>query len=271
MEDLLDIIQHRQTSRTFDGRKVTGKTRKELQSFIDEHSDGPFGSEVRVKLMDTSNAGKLGTYGVIKGSHTFIVGSVKQGELCYEDHGYVLQKILLKVYDIGLAGCWLGGTYSKSVFADRMKLRKKEVLPAVIAIGKPTTGPNIANKVLRTACGSDNRKPWSKLFFNGSMNTPLTKKHAGKYRKVLDAVRLTPSALNFQPWRVIKKKDAYHFYLKPSLQVSPLYKMLQHVDLGISICHFDLSASQLKLEGKWLTKDPGLCELEYIATWKEKE
>jgi len=40
---------------------------------------------------------RFGTYGFIKNAQNFIVGAVKPGERHWEDYGYVLEKIILKM------------------------------------------------------------------------------------------------------------------------------------------------------------------------------
>jgi hypothetical protein len=46
---------------------------------------------------------------------------------------------------------------------------------------------------------------------------------------------------------------------------------LQRIDIGIAMCHFELSAMELGLQGQWVLADPGLQALpeltEYIVSW----
>ncbi len=86
----------------------------------------------------------------------------------------------------------------------------------------------------------------------------------------LECVRIGPSASNKQPWRIVRNGDAFHFYLSRT----PRYEMiknikLQNIDMGIAMCHFELSARELGLDGGWKVRDPGIPagDREYIATW----
>ena len=94
----------------------------------------------------------------------------------------------------------------------------------------------------------------------------------------LEMVRLGPSASNRQPWRVVKGGEKWHFYLQrsPGYQERRLVKLyttadLQRIDMGIAMCHFELTLKELGLEGKWVVEDPSSVEgdgfLEYSATW----
>jgi hypothetical protein len=113
------------------------------------------------------------------------------------------------------------------------------------------------------------------LFFDGNMGTPLSKELAGDYAVPLESVRLGPSASNNQPWRVVypRQQRAFHFYLKrtPGYNKFNGNMDLQLVDMGISMCHFELSAREKGLAGMWAVAKPDLDmgDAEYIATWKE--
>jgi hypothetical protein len=67
--------------------------------------------------------------------------------------------------------------------------------------------------------------------------------------------RLSPSASNLQLWRIIKEKDKdifYFFIQRSRYSKSSLGKLdLQFVDMGIALCHFDISNSELNQSGKW--------------------
>jgi hypothetical protein len=91
-------------------------------------------------------------------------------------------------------------------------------------------------------------------------------------------VRWAPSASNKQPWRIVKDGNLWHFYLQrtrsypPSL-ASKLLKIadLQRVDMGIAMCHFDLTAKELGLIGKWTIQELAIEKpdelTEYTLSW----
>ena len=95
-------------------------------------------------------------------------------------------------------------------------------------------------------------------------------------------VRLGPSASNKQPWRVIQEDHAFHFYVQrtPGYRDSLLQRMLrvedlQRVDLGIAMCHFELTARELGLRGRWAAQEPKLETpdplTEYTISWVGEE
>jgi hypothetical protein len=127
--------------------------------------------------------------------------------------------------------------------------------------------------------GSDSRLPWADLFSEAGSGAPLTPESAGAYAGPLEMVRLAPSASNRQPWRVVQDGEAHHFCLERSPGYGPgslpfrVMGMadLQRVDLGIAMCHFDLSAREAGLPGEWEVRDPSpevTARIgEYVATW----
>ena len=44
---------------------------------------------------------------------------------------------------------------------------------------------------------------------------------------------------------------------------------LQNVDMGIAMCHFDLSARELGFTGEWNVNDPQIKSdgMEYVVSW----
>jgi len=79
-------------------------------------------------------------------------------------------------------------------------------------------------------------------------------------------VRLAPSALNMQPWRIIKDNDSYHFYANG-------LKDYSKIDMGIALCHFHLSCIENNLNGDFnyidSVKDK-YDNLTYILSWTAK-
>jgi nitroreductase len=128
---------------------------------------------------------------------------------------------------------------------------------------------------------ANRRLPMEQMFFTGTFGNPLTTEAAGLYAQPLEMVRWAPSASNKQPWRIIRIGDAWHFYLqrtkgygKGTLLFSILRLAdLQRVDMGIAMCHFELTARSLGLHGRWIVEDPKLKipeNTEYTVSWINK-
>ena len=83
--------------------------------------------------------------------------------------------------------------------------------------------------------------------------------------EALEAVRWAPSAVNLQPWRVIKDGPRYHFYEKHSLETEQTVGWdVQKIDMGIALYHFmAVSGGRCEISDPRLAADP---DVEYIAT-----
>ena len=52
------------------------------------------------------------------------------GEKNLEDFGYTMERIILFATDLGLGTCWLGGSFTKSRFAEKISANGSERVPA---------------------------------------------------------------------------------------------------------------------------------------------
>ena len=125
---------------------------------------------------------------------------------------------------------------------------------------------------------ANRRFPVEQLFFADEFGNPLVMDAAGEYAHPLEMVRRAPSASNKQPWRIVQVGNAWHFYLQRTKGYGKgtlLFRMLrladlQRVDIGIAMCHFELTARSLGLRGRWIEEDPKLKlkeNIEYTITW----
>lgn len=280
-----ELIAERFSCRIYRDEAIEAARRDQLSAVLSGIGTGPLGSGARFSLiagteLDRKALRGLGTYGFIRGATGYIVGALSEGPKSLEDFGYLMEQAVLVATDLGLGTCWLGGTFTRSRFARRIRLRPGESIPAVAAVGHVVEGGRARDRVARRA-HAELRLPREALFFDGAFGRPVTPDRAGAYAPALEMVRRAPSASNKQPWRIVRdpQSEAWHFYLhrtkgygKGTL-VFGLLRLadLQRVDLGIAMCHFDLTARELGLAGRWVVDDPGVAQtspVEYIATWK---
>lgn len=244
---------------------------------------GPLGSNIRLDLFAASEQDRqalkgIGTYGVIRNAQGFIVGAMGPGEKNLEDFGYLMEFAILFATDLGLGTCWLGGSFTKSSFAKKIGVTALESVPAVTSTGYSADNSQSEDRNRRRAAG-EMRLNADKLFFTEKFGQPIQPEQAGSYATVLDMVRMGPSASNKQPWRIVKQDAVWHFYL----QRTPGYGRdswlgrligvadVQRLDMGIAMCHFELAAMELGLQGKWSIQEPKLekpdLHTEYTVSW----
>ena len=148
-------------------------------------------------------------------------------------------------------------------------------MPAVSPIGYAAEKRSIRENLMRKGMKSDDRLSFERLFFKGNFQHPLKESEAGKLLLPLQMLRLSPSATNKQPWRVVIDGNRIHFYEeKTKGYAKEDTGDIQKVDLGIAICHFEIAANEQALKGSIIQKDPGIAvpdNTEYIATYELEE
>jgi len=280
---ITEIIKQRFSCRSYLKKPIATNIREQLEDFAARQGVGPLGGPARFELVagkdkDLVELKDLGTYGFIKGATGFIVGAANSDGKNLEDFGFLLEKIILYATDLGLGTCWLGGTFTKTSFARKINVGDGEIVPSVSAVGYIAEKPRRIDKLIRRGANAKKRLPWEQLFFDGSFGKPMGNGQAGDHGTALEMVRLGPSASNRQPWRLIRQDNLWHFYLQrsPGYQKRKLVKLyttadLQRIDMGIAMCHFDLTLREQGTDGHWVVEDPGIAAgqelLEYTSTW----
>ena len=276
---ITEIIKKRFSCRTYVDKPIEEEKLQKLKEIMNSLPAGPFGGKPRLELVSAASSSprewkQFGTYGIIKNARMFLVGAISDTAKAIEDYGYCKELLILQATELGLGTCWLGGTFSSSSFAKTINLREGELLPSVSPIGYPAERKSLTEKMMRGIAGSDKRKLWSELFFTDNFSRPLTEERAGIYAIALTNLRLAPSASNKQPWRVLldASTNAFHFYLSRALGYNLLRGVsLQDVDMGIAMCHFELTAKELGIQGRWMVDDnaPKSGLFDYIVSWRE--
>ena len=263
-------VKKRYSVRSYEKRLMEKEVEEKLLAYADKLRN-PLGPEVNIKLIKknlASNGEKLGTYGVIKGAHTYLGVTVPDEEGALEALGYDFEQMVLYAASLGLGTCWLGGTFNRGAFAEAMQVREGELFPIVSPVGYPAEKKSILEQVMRRTTKADARLPWKELFFRNDFRTALAEKDAGEYRFPLEMLRMAPSAVNKQPWRVVITDHAVHFFEKHSMKIGTLD--MQRIDMGIAICHFHLAVLEQGGEGHFERKNPEISvpdQMSYIVSW----
>ncbi len=282
-KSITEIIRQRFSCRSYLKTPISAEKRQKLQDFIAKRPGGPFGGQPRFHLVaadrqDSHALKDLGTYGFIQSATGYLIGTLDSGEKNLEDFGYQMEAIILFATSLDLGTCWLGGSFTRSSFARKIDAADDALIPAVTSVGEIANLEEARNGLLRRQIHADRRLPWERLFFNQNFGVPLAQKEAEDYAVPLVMLRIGPSASNKQPWRVVKDGNTWHFFLQRSqgyregiltrfLNVADL----QRLDMGIAMCHFELTARELGLPGKWVDKEPALIKpddlTEYTVSW----
>jgi nitroreductase len=272
-----DIIRQRQSIRAYSNVPFKKETIENIEQILEYNKVGPFGNIVNFHLIEKEVAKenhkiKLGTYGFITGARYFIAGEANKLPFCFEDYGFLLEKIILHLTDLGLGTCWLGGTFNRSEYSKILNSNTNTVIPAITPVGYFPESKSMRERLVRWAASSDNRKSWNELFFFNSFESPILSDEASMFAQPLEMVRLAPSASNKQPWRIIKENNSFHFFLKRTPGYGKYFKDvdLQRIDMGIAMAHFQLTCQSMSLPGSWKQVEMNIdkkYDVEYIASW----
>ncbi|MBO4769264.1 MAG: nitroreductase [Clostridia bacterium] len=266
MTEILRIISSRRSVRTFDGRPLNGGDRDRLIRYA-ENADNPFGAKVRFVFLDAEKNGLCSS--VITGEKEYVAGIVKKQPLADAAFGYSFEKLVLYAASLGVGTTWMAGTLNRGRFEKVSCLTDDEMMPCVSPLGYPAEKMSLREMTMRRGVGADRRLDAEKLFFDGVWGRPLAVPEG--FAEAVQAVRLAPSAVNRQPWRVIKSGRAWHFYEKKGSGGFTSEKAgdLQKIDVGIALCHFNAALEYLGIQTEISVSDPSFdvpSGVEYIAT-----
>ena len=276
-KSIVEIITKRRSVRTYDASKDVEKEKIKIikRAMVEERITG---SRFDIATFSDlkSRKERLGTYGFIKGAELFMVGILNES---YSDRknqsinfGRTFEKIILKATDLGLGTCWMVSTFNRKQLTQRISLEDNEHFAIVSPLGYSALKKRLVERIMRQIPKSNQRKPWEKLFFLDDFKTPLARENTGEYSIALEMLRLSPSAANTQPWRIIKQNGEYDLYVIKDNRGERHAIDCNYNDVGIAMCHFELTAEELGLKGEWKI-DPlknNILEygIEYVSTWK---
>ena len=267
MAELYDIIKSRKSVRTFDGKLISAKDRERLEKYIQTITD-PFGIPVRFVLLDAREYGLSSP--VLSGETLFVAGKV--GKVPYGDvaFGYAFEKLVLYAWSLGIGTTWIGGTMKRELFEKAAGLSGGEMMPCVSPLGYPAKKRSIREIMMRKGVGADSRLPADKIFFDGAWDTGLPAAKQAPIAQLIEMVRLAPSVVNKQPWRIIVSGGDFHFYEKRDKgYAGEKTGDLQKIDVGIALCHFVMGLEEKGERPEVSVADPGFAvpeDAEYIAT-----
>lgn len=268
----IEAIRNRVSVRTFDKKIVSESTIGEIDKYINQLKN-PFQVPIEFRVLDAKKYGLSSP--VIIGAEMYVAAKYKKAPNAELAFGYAFEKFILFATSLGLGTVWLAATIDRKAFEKAVALTEGEVMPAVSPIGYPAKKRSIRENLMRMGMKSDDRLPFETLFFNGDFQHHLKESEAGQLLLPLQMLRLSPSATNKQPWRIVADGNKIHFYEeKTKGYANETSGDIQKVDIGIAICHFEIAANEKGLKGSIIQNDPGIIKpnnTEYIATYELEE
>ena len=265
----IEAIRNRVSVRTFDKKIVSESMIGEIKNYINQ-LENPFQVPIDFQILDAKEHGLSSP--VIIGAETYVAAKYKKAPNAELAFGYAFEQFILFATSLGLGTVWLAATMDRKIFEKAVALTDDEVMPAVSPIGYAAKKRSVREILMRKGMKSDERLPFETLFFKVDFQHPLKESVAGQLLLPLQMLRLSPSATNKQPWRVIVDGNRVHFYEeKTKGYANDTTGDIQKVDIGIAICHFEIAAHEQGLKGNILQNAPKITKphtTEYIATYE---
>jgi len=274
----LDTIETRKSTRNYRKKTLSSVDIEKINAYIQQSENfiGQYGTQFKFELLIQSHLQdkkeKIGTYGFIKNAPGFIIGCCQNDFKTIFEYGFVLEGLILYLTQLGLGTCWLGGTFKRETAMSSIELSDNNIIPAIAAIGYSEESEHVQSWVQRKIFKADKRKSPELLFFYETFDQPLLDR-AEIYQKALYYLRLSPSAKNKQPWRILVSGDLskVHFYIASTLSDNKAYACKpEYIDIGIAYKHFVIGLNNNDISGNIKVEDPGLPSQNgyiYIATW----
>lgn len=242
--NIKEIIEKRISVRTFDeSRELSNEVVEEIRQSIAKAS-APFEGQytIEFKKFDLKGPQTPSTYGTISGASWYLLMGIHDDEMSALAAGYAMEEVVLRATELGLGTCWMALTFKGSDFTRESEMPADEPLRIISPVGYPAAKRKMLESLTRVTLGSSKRKPMSDLFSEGEFGIPV--KEDNKFYEALSKMRLAPSAKNTQPWRALVRGNEVWFYYEQKTEASIL-------DLGIGLCHFDLTLRAKGYEGVW--------------------
>lgn len=194
----------------------------------------------------------LGAYGRLVSPPYILLPTTPDDPSALINQGYQMQQIVIHLYQQGIGSCYLGALGSFDRLREQFSLPENVSVGALLAFGYPADSlpGRTFNTLFRSAIGSSRRLPVEKVFFETSFDNPSLP--PTNLRSIIDAGRMSPSAVNAQPWRFFHDRDALVLYRKRN---NPKYGLSGQdyalFDCGICMANIQLALQAADMPGKW--------------------
>ena len=260
------LIENRKSVREFRTKAVPADLVEAIRSYHDKgcmRLDDTIAT--RLVVLDTRSRealeGSAGYEDYLIGAPCYLVLLSERKDRAYENGGYMMEDMILKLNDLGLDACWITFHREEEVRA-ALGLGDDMEIAAVAAFGYGQKTArrlrlNIRNMtkvdvVARRGYFSPKKDISQLAFLNEVGNTQGLDEHIGFYEdmlwQALYAVSLTPSYLNRQSYCfVLKGQDV----ILVSLPDPYTDEVSQKLNLGIAMLHFGAAAEQWVGRIRW--------------------
>lgn len=260
------LIENRKSVRAFTDKRVPNSQLVELETYYYQNVKRLI-PDIKTELLFFNDYSKEALEGAA-GYNQFLVGAPQYLVLLSEKHdnahlnaGYMMQDLLLKVYDMGLDNCWLTFTDSEAV-KEAIGIRTDREVVALAAFGYGVKTSKRLRLNIRSMSNIDiiakrryvepKRSIYDMVYLNEWGNVNNLDEHIGFFDNMLweacHAASLAPSYLNRQAYGFVIQDNRITLVSRPDSYNTALDGNLS---LGIVLLHFSAVASQWAGNLRW--------------------
>lgn len=238
----LAVLWDRRSRRSYDGRVPDAGALAALGAHCDAFR--PFDAARVVLLTDVPQAlflGILGSYGGVSKAPSALAFIGRSGDAGVDAAvGYTGEAAVLEATRLGLGTCWVGGFFDPAKGARLAGAQPGERVFAVSPLGYPRERIG-AKERLVYGFGKPKRRKEAEEIAPGSDSWPAWAQAA------VAAVRVAPSAMHRQPWRLRMEDGA----LIIGCEGPDTPKISKRLDCGIAMLHAEVGALGEGVDGDW--------------------
>jgi nitroreductase len=92
--------------------------------------------DIRLVEMSLGNNNSMRIdYGLVRNHHSYLLAKCENSTLERVNYGFLLEQVVLKATELGLATCWIG--YFDPAFFSNLLLAENERIPSIVNCGIP--------------------------------------------------------------------------------------------------------------------------------------
>ncbi len=263
MNNLFEFMFLRKSTRKYSLENLDHQTILEIKKSL-LNVETLFNTNLQMYLVSKTDIysmldGYIGSIGKIEAPYYLILANEdsKKGHL---DVGFAGEQIVLELTKRELATCWIGANFRDIEIKKHFNINQNVL--ALISVGK-------ANNYSPYKEGDSIKRKDTDEILIKDLPTDA-------YKSVIKAIRVAPSAINNQPWRILIENDSISLYLaKANLVKKIVLKDLNYIDMGIAAKHLEIALKTLEYKYNWQKiLDKEIKDLQHIITAnikKEKE
>ncbi|WP_040949899.1 nitroreductase family protein [Gorillibacterium massiliense] len=254
-DSLFDSIQRRVSRRSY-AAKPAMEELEELSRYawaLTAAAQGKVRIEVFADGAEDIFQGLTNSYGMISGARSFaaFIAAAPEDDADLPDEamlltGYYGEQFVLRATALGVATCWIAGSFDKNTAKRVASVRDKERLLCVSPLGHAEDRFSFKEKLIKGFATSRRRKPLQDIVANHD----VLELAPDWFRVSLEAARVAPSAMNGQPWTftLFPADESIAAQAGGKGHLAPL-------DLGIALSHLHIAAVHSGVEGEWNVQD----------------